>query len=258
MKTVRKFSTLGLLSGVLLTGLTSCSSGEAWHPVTTDESQTLATARFNNFNDGTRAFATELTVQGQQLNLKGWFDFTEHIGYAAVTGDDFAPQVLLWDPNMVALAADTPDDSAFPSWPVAATDSQQWNARGLAPTESTLDTLLALLSGFGSDRPDNPLLLQQSGALWLAEEDIEVSGVEHTLQIFAAPPGEEPLGPNDPIPTPEDATVKFAVDEIGRMHQAQVLLATEWVSIELSDAADQQLASLRPLVDELSSQEVAK
>lgn len=256
MKKVSKFSALGLLSGTLLVSLTGCTTAEEWHPVTTEESQTLATARFNNFNDGTRAIRTELTVQGQQLNLKGWFDFSEHIGYASVTGDGFAPQVLLWDPSMVAVSAETPAESKFPRWPVEAQDAQQWDARALVPTESTLDTLLALISGLGADRPDNPLLLQQSGALWLAEENLEIAGVERTLQMFAAPPGEEPLGPNDAMPTPEDATVKFAVDELGRMYQAEVLLAPEWVSIELSDAEGQQLSSLRPLVDELSTAEV--
>ena len=76
---------------LLLAALAGCSSdpapaAEQPRPVTTEESQLLATVRFNNFDAGSRPFRAALTEKGTDLHLQGWIDYGSHIGYAQVTG----------------------------------------------------------------------------------------------------------------------------------------------------------------------------
>ena len=70
--------------------------------MTTEESQLLATVRFNNFDAGSRPFRTELTEKGTDLHLQGWIDYGSHLGYAQVTGS-FTPQALLWNGKTVGV-----------------------------------------------------------------------------------------------------------------------------------------------------------
>lgn len=214
--------------------LTACSSEADWHPVTTDEAQVLALARFNNFDLGTRGFATEITVDGSELLLQGWVDFKHHVGYAAVTGEGFDPQTLLWWNEYVGLAPGEIDAEGMPPLPPV-TPSQQagWQVRGLEPSASVLDSTLAFIGALSSDRPENPLLLQQAGALWLGNERLEGDTGEIDVSVFAAPPQEQALGPGDEPPAPDDATVRLWVDEAGLLHRIEALIGGSWTTIDL-------------------------
>src|SRR5699024_7746396 len=106
-----------------------------------------------------------------------------------------------------------------------------------------LDAVLALLSALGVDRPENPLLLQQAGALWLDEQTLETDDGDVTVSVFATPPGEEALGPDDPEPTPEDAAVKLWVDETGVLHRTEAFIGNEWVTINHGTAESPELTA---------------
>lgn len=229
---------LALLVALLL--LAGCSSPPQWHPVTTEESQQLATTRFHNFDAGTRPFATQLTVQGTQLTLQGWIDFANHVGLAGVTGPTFSPQTLIWwGQGQVALKDGAPNGQ--PGEIPAPSAAGGWQVRDLEASASNLDALLIFLGALGADRPENPLLLQQAGALWLRKDTVEVGGKKTEVAVFAAPPQESALGPNDPAPTPETATVRLWVDSAGVMHRVEALLGTDWVTIDLGPATGQEM-----------------
>lgn len=227
-----------LAAGLVLSTLSGCSADDDWHPVTTEESQILALARFNNFDQGTRMFETDITVQGQDLHIKGWVDYLDHNGYAGVTGEGFDDQVLLWNSELVALSGSALDSKNFPPLDPGPFPEDTTAVRELHPESSALDTLLLLLLSLGSDRPENPLLLQQAGALWLDSERVEIEGESIELDVFSAPPGGEALTADDPQPTPEDATVKLKVDDRGVLHVVNVLIAGDWVTVTYLPAGD--------------------
>lgn len=222
-----------LLASALVFAGAGCATQDEWHPVTTEESQLLAMSRFENFDTGARDFTTNITVQGQDLQLRGWYDFVSHTGYAAAVGEGFAPQALLWSGDAVALREQPLGFDGLPALPVPSPADSGWSARWLDPSASALDALLLSFTLLSNDRPDNPLLLQQAGALWLGSElgDGSDGSEGGTLQLFAGPPSDEPLGPGDPAPTPETAAVRYLVDETGLMHRVELLLGGEWVTI---------------------------
>lgn len=219
-----------MIAGALLVG---CSQAPQWHPVTAEESEQLAIARFNNFDIGTRPFHTEITVGGAELQITGWYDFFEHFGYASVTSPQSEPQVLVWGRGVVAIRPqpDSVDSSNLPT--ITSDDgppTDGWALRGLNPEASLLDTTLAAFPLVASDRPDNPLLFQQSGALWLEQATHEPSG--STADVFAAPPSDSVLGPDDPTPTPETATVHMWVDSSGVLLRVSLRIYEDWIDID--------------------------
>lgn len=224
--------------------ITACSSEPDWHPVSTEESQILALTRFNNFDTGSRPFTTEIVVEGAELTLQGWVDFEHHVGYAAVTGQDFEPQALLWWDNVVALGPTQPTPDGNPPLPLPVPSQDDgWLIRPFSSELSQLDAVLALLSALGVDRPENPLLLQQAGALWLGDETLETDDGNINVAVFATPPGEEALGPDDPEPTPQDSAVKLWVDETGVLHRTEALIGNQWVTINHGTADSPELSA---------------
>ena len=200
-------------------------------PVTTEEAQLLAVARFNNFDAGTRPVRSSVTEQGTALALQGWFDYASHVGYAAVTGE-FDPQSLLWTASAAGIADAAPDAEGNPPLPIPVSLTSG-ESRGLDPTSSRLDALLAVIGSLGSDRPDNPLLLQQTGALWLREDTIDSTAVT----VFAAPPSDTPPDASSPPITADTSSLRLWVDAAGLMRRAEVRLGSDWTTIEMPDAA---------------------
>jgi len=219
----------------LITGLTACAdaSPEEARPVTTEESQLLAITRFASFDAGSRGFAASVREEGTDLALQGWVDFHSQLGYASVTGD-FAPQALLWTGNTVGIIPVTPDLSGNPPLPIPALDDANWTSRPGDPTSSRLDSVLAVIAGLGADRPDNPLLVQQTGALWLRED--EVDGVAVT--VFAAPPSDEPLTATSPPVTADTSSLRLWVDANGVTRRVEVRIGTDWSTIDFTDPGE--------------------
>lgn len=250
--TLLRSATALLAAAALTLGLGACGDDEdEWHPVTTDESQALAITRFNNFNEGTRSLAASITVEGQQLDLLGWYDFVEHVGYVSVTGVGFEPQALLWDGIAVALHPSGSAPGLDPALPAAPATDPAWVVRALDPSSSGLDALLASVTELGSDRPDNPLLMQQSGALWLGTEEIEVNGETIDAVLFTTPVSNEPLGPDDPMPTPETALVRLALDKRSLLHRAELNLGGTWRTVDFWESPQESLADAHAVLNDL-------
>lgn len=240
-----------LTAGALGASLVACTTDihSDWHPVTTEESQVLAMTRFQNFDAGSRPFETDLTVQGQQLHFAGWYDFATHTGYAKVQSESSPDQAILWSSEAVALRQQKADASGMPALPVPDPALDGWNTRSLSPAESSLDAFLSAFTLLGSDRPDNPLLLQQAGALWLGTD--EADGAD--LQVFAGPPSDEPLGEDSDKPTPETATVKYAIDPEGLMRKVDLQLGAQWVSVSFTHQAEPSAELPASLLSQLKS-----
>ncbi|MDH2413346.1 hypothetical protein [Nocardioides sp. CER19] len=195
-------------------------------PVSAEQAQVLATTLFRNYDAGSRSLETTVAVDTQKVRLKGWIDYRTHTGYALATGVGFAPQLLRWNLRQVGLtpaSTQTADTAPLPMPGV------HWQTRSMAPSGSVLDTVLLVIAGLAQDRPENPLLLEQGGALWLGED--EVAG--HELMGYAAPPSEKRAeGPVD-----SDASgLRLWVDKTGLARRVQIRTGEDWATVDLGDA----------------------
>ncbi len=224
----------GLLVTAILAGCTVASPEPtpSARPVTTIESQLLAITRFTNFDTGSRPIHTELTVSGVKTELTGWVDYSSEIGFASVTGS-FGAEDLLWTNAALGAIPRTPDAAGNPVLPIPELSDPEWQIQTLDPKASALDALLAAISALGSDRPDNPLLLQQSGALWLRKDKIGSTPVT----VFAAPPSDAPVDASTAPLTAEDATLRLWVAANGLLLRAEVKLNNVWNTVEFADKA---------------------
>lgn len=225
---------IGLLAGLL--ALTACAAGEpdsaepTPRPVTTAESQLLAITRFLNFDAGSRAFSTTVRTSGTDVALTGWIDFVAQAGYAQArtdSGDD----ALLWTPTTAGIIPQPPDAAGYPTLPIPPFDDAAWTSRALDAEASALDALLLTIGSLGSDRPDNPLLVQQTGAMWLRDDDIDGTPVA----VFAAPPSDEPMDADDPPITADTSPLRLWLDSDGLMRRAEVRLSDGWVTVDMPD-----------------------
>lgn len=229
----RRNAAMALLLAVGLAGCTSApvpAPEPTPRPVTTEESQLLAIARFANFDVGSRPFSTTVIEDGAALALTGWVDYVSHVGYAAVTGD-FEPQALLWTETTVGLRAGVPDADGNPAMPIPDLADEGWQSHPLDGSTSTLELVLTTIGNLGSDRPGNPLLLQQSGALWLRDDEVDGTPVT----VFATPPSDEPIGDDAAAPKPDDSPLRLWVDASGLILRAELRIDDDWIPIEFPD-----------------------
>ena len=220
---------------VLLAALAGCSSdpapaAEQPRPVTTEESQLLATVRFNNFDAGSRPFRAELTEKGTDLHLQGWIDYALacrlRAGHRLVH-----PQALLWNGRTVGVHDSEPDADGNPVLPILDPADQAWVSHPLDASTSRLDALLITLGGLGSDRPDNPVLLQQAGAMWLRTDTVDGTPVT----VFAGPPSDKPLDGTTKV-TADTSPLRLWVDAAALLRRAEVRLGSDWVTADFPDA----------------------
>lgn len=180
------------------TGENSAGDAGALHIVTTEESQRLAVMRFNNFDAGARAISFDATESGVDYRVTGWYDYVSHTGYGVLTDDAESSTLIIWSPSLFGVhlggAAALTDGQAPTEVPDVDTLDTAWSGGPLDPTGSVLHAVLAAIAGLGSDRPDNPLLVQQSGALYLGTGTVDGVSATH----FAGPPADEPTTITEP------------------------------------------------------------
>ncbi|WP_166868759.1 hypothetical protein [Salinibacterium sp. ZJ70] len=235
---------LTLASFVMLSACAApAESGGTARPVTSAESELLAIARFANFDHGSRRFATTVQERGVELRLQGWVDYPSQLGYAAVTGD-FRSQAMIWTDGVIGIIAREPDAHGDPILPMPALNDPGLALDSMDPTTSRLDALLGIISALGADRPDNPLLLRQSGALWLRADDIDGTSVS----VFAAPPSDAPRDASAPPLTADSAGLRLWLDATGLMLRAEARIGDQWTTIDFSttDAPALELGGVTP------------
>ncbi|MEV6977424.1 hypothetical protein [Kitasatospora sp. NPDC093806] len=164
----------------------SAADASEERPVTVDEASRLALSRLNLFQ------ASPVTVTlaaaeggGVDVRVEGVVDYRTRrgVGRYRVTGASgpLDHGLVVWDAGGLGLAPEPPGVDG-PAWQQAEhVPRQGWSPRTY--TADPLDAGLQLLVELGADRPDNPLLLAQSGARWLGRERLD--GRDHDR--FAGP-----------------------------------------------------------------------
>ncbi|WP_329582065.1 hypothetical protein OG500_19690 [Kitasatospora sp. NBC_01250] len=159
-------------------------SGEATaRPVTMDEASQLALSRLNLYQASPVAVTLTADEGGTVVvRVSGVVDYRSHraAGSYETTGTGAASAagagaldhgLIVWDDDGLGLAPVPPGDPGPPWQQAEHIPRSGWSPRPY--TADPLDAGLQLLMGLGADRPDNPLLLAQSGARWLGRDRID-------------------------------------------------------------------------------------
>jgi hypothetical protein len=193
--------------------------------ITATEAERLAVVRFRNYDAGTRSVHAAYDDDGHDVELEGHFDYTTHTGYAIVSIDGTRSDAIVWDGRTVAIAPDDCDCRAGePPSTVAG-----WTPGTLDATRSKLESLLAVLAMLGADRPENPLLLAESGAQWLRDDSV----AGEPVTVFAGPPADG-----------GSAGLRYWIDDTGLALRIEARLGDVWATIDLGDGVGVTIAPL--------------
>ncbi|MEE6283100.1 hypothetical protein [Georgenia sp. MJ170] len=247
IRQLRRMVPAAVLTVALAVGAGGCTATDATaeapatsagaRPLTTDESQRLAAMRFQNFDAGARAIETEVTDSGTRYTVTGWVDFTAELGYGRIEGAASGASLLAWTHAGISTYDGVPADGSVPLPPPGTADGAQgWTSSTLEPDASRLHALLAVVLHVGSERPDNPLLLQQTDARWLRTDTLD--GL--TLDVMSAPTADVVYVPETSTAAGDgsDSPLRYWLDESGTLHRMEVRLggAGEWTTVDLADA----------------------
>jgi hypothetical protein len=237
---------VGTLALALVLAVGGCAAEpnpDGARPVTTEEAQFLATARFRNFDAGARSISASLTDAGTALELTGWVDYRSEVGLAVLAADGVASHLLLWDATTVAAnPTDAAEADRLLAEPVRTPASAADFATAAMSDTGALHPLLAILIALGNDRPDNPLLLQQGGALWLREDTVG----ETPVTVYAGPTDaslESAATAEPALVDPDASSTRYWLDSDGLLLRFDVRLGAEWVTVLFGPATDVDLTS---------------
>jgi hypothetical protein len=206
-----------LTAAAIAAGLYFTSTPDQSTAMTASEADQLALARFNDYQNGVTALDATIPVSGQAFHLTGRVDWHSRLGYATLAAPQPADgtELLQWSANGIAVRG---------GWTAplpAAPPSDGWMLRPWQPS-ADLDTALQLILDLGSDRPENPQLLQQSGATVLGHDT--VSGTAVT--VFTGPPDAATATPHTRYWIAADGTL--------RRFEALVDGSTTWTRVDLT------------------------
>ncbi|WP_424216643.1 hypothetical protein ACN20G_31455 (plasmid) [Streptomyces sp. BI20] len=163
-------------------------------PITLDEAQTLALARFTAYEKSPVAVVAHVPYDSDTTIVRGLVDYRSHkaVGsYVSGPGAGTATGLLAWDQGGLAVSpADTPPAGPPPA-PLTDPTRIAGAADGAAPTawspraytSDPLDTALRMVMSLGTAQPENPQLLAQAGPRRLREETVD--GIRYT--VFSGP-----------------------------------------------------------------------
>ncbi|MFC0598306.1 hypothetical protein [Streptomyces palmae] len=165
------------------------SDGTTERPVTTEEASRLALSRLNLYQASpVEVSLTATEGGGVVVRVEGVVDYRSRrgVGSYQVTGASGAAGsaeaggssaerldrgLIVWDTGGLGLAPARKGDKSPPWQQAERLPRSAWSPRSY--TTDPLDAGLQLLIGLGADRPDNPLLLAQSGARRLGSDRID-------------------------------------------------------------------------------------
>lgn len=224
-------------------------------PVTTDESQQLALMRVNNLTAGARAVTFEANENGVNFAFNGWFDFRTDTGYGTLSDDAGDTLLVLWNDDFFAVHLDDTAELQPGSAPAIPPDlnalDTRWSGTALDPAGSVLHTILAAIVNLGSDRPENPLLLQQAGALWVGTAttigpDARLGDSEAAFTVFAGPASDEPTTLTEVADLLGASSTRFWLDDSGVLVRVDLLTAVNAtpITVRFADAPEIELPQL--------------
>lgn len=204
-------------------------------PLSSDEAESLAMMRFRNFDAGVRSIEFGVADAGEDYTVSGWVDYAAHLGYATIDARG-ERSLIAWSADAISSH---PSADQTPPLPPPGLDAgaSEWTTSDLVADASRLHAALGVVLSLTSDRPDNPLLLQQTDARWLREDTIGDVAVD----VIAGPTSDTPYDPGSGAADDgSDAVLRYWIDESGLLHRAEVRLggSGEWTAVEFGEAPD--------------------
>jgi hypothetical protein len=193
--------------------------------------------RFHNNEAGVRSVSFAVDDKDEHYRVEGWVDFKAGLGYATVSDQSGAAQLIAWTATAISAYPEV-DATATPPLPPPGLGgtSSQWTTSDLAPDSSRLHAALALLIQAGSDRPDNPQLLQQTDARWLRTDTVGQTPVD----VVAGPTSDQPYEPSTATTAPDgsDASTRYWFDADNLLLRLEVRLggSGDWTVVDFADA----------------------
>jgi hypothetical protein len=160
-------------------------------------------------------------------------DYRASVGYAVVTADGRPPETLglvHWTPTVKdSLGAPVPDPPLPPP-------TEGWDRQPVSHDLSVFDAALAMILQLGDDRPENPLLLQQSDARWIRAD--RVGEVKVDVMTGPSPEG---------APPGAGTRTRYWVDATGHVlrMEARIGQSAEWSTFDFSAAAGVKVPELK-------------
>ncbi|MFF4097306.1 hypothetical protein ACFYYY_26665 [Streptomyces sp. NPDC001834] len=212
LRTLIAIAACGVAAGGL-TAYRTLSDDATERPVTMEEASRLALSRLNLYQASPVAVTlTAAEGGGVVVRVRAVVDYRTHraVGSYQVTGA-FGPAkssgatgqldhgLIVWDTGGLGLAPAPKGDNSPPWRQAEHIPRSGWSARSY--TTDPLDAGLQLLIELGADRPDNPLLLAQSGARWLERDRIDGRSYDRFAgpRAEGATPGAGPDGGRSPL-----------------------------------------------------------
>ncbi|MFE0422824.1 hypothetical protein [Streptomyces sp. NPDC058953] len=197
--------------------------------LTADEVNRLSVTRFLNYRAGGRAVTITVPNVGGGLVVTGSVDYRTHTGYGVVRGtgrDASSDGLIRWTATTVLVRPMAEPPAVAPASPPAS----GWHSRPLQTSGMTLDSALAIVLDFGSDRPDNAALLPQNGAVWVGRERVR----GHRTDIMNGPRAQaDPragagadAGARGGTGAGTSRTVRYWIGPDGTMHRVEIGIAS--------------------------------
>ncbi|GAB2609675.1 hypothetical protein [Pseudactinotalea suaedae] len=254
---------LALLTFVALAACTSepDNEPEPARPLTSEEAQHLALVRFRNFDAGTRPVSFEVTDSGLTYVVEASVDFAAGLGYGLVSDPAGSETLLLgWSSTTVST---TPWAGGEPAPLPAPPVDESWTTSALSVEQSRLHATLAILLELGADRPDNALLLQQTDARWLRDDEVTIDSDSDSdsdsvaVSVIAGPTADVVYDPESGLPDDGSAaTLRYWVDDTGVAHRVELRLGAggDWTVVDLGTGTGSGMADqLGELADVLAA-----
>lgn len=188
-------------AGAALVGCGSKEPRDNPRPLTSEEAELLATARFQLFRRGTVPVRMELPGN-PSTTIVGELALDQGLGYGTLTpevveGEPSGPRLIGWSTTGIATAGLGAGDA------VPAANTAEWSARPLTTT-ARQDIFLGLALNLSTDRPENPLLLRQGTARYLRADQID--GIDASVFSGARPAGDA-----------NESRTRFWIDDAGNL-----------------------------------------
>lgn len=140
--------------------------------LTTTDAELAAIARFQNFSLGTREVSLTFVTNEGSVTVDGFFDYRTGSGGAEVTFEEGTDQrqVIWWTPHEVGTLREMlPVETTIEELFDRQVSPDDWDFIPMdRAMQSQLGQALFFVASLGTDRPENPKLLEQSDAVWLA------------------------------------------------------------------------------------------
>lgn len=198
---------LGVATACRGDGTPATRAAQRARALTAAEAEALAVVRFGNYRAG--SVRGSISAPGPEpLDAEVLIDFRRHLGFAVDRGSA-RPAQLAWDGDRVWVSVDAVRDPFHGEAPAAA----RWRSAPLNAT-NPVDLFLALVLKLGSDRPENPQLLQQSTARYLRAASVD----GHRVRVFS--------GPREAGASGSGSRTTYWVDRAGRLVRFEAVLGT--------------------------------